>query len=123
MVENASLSDYLFEVRRGASPERLGSGFGVGALLTGVGLLLGPAYAGVTGLGVAIASICAWARLNQIGDSLLDARFGAEQPARAKRLRAFGYLALGIAAVGGLLFLYAFFVRFLFGTTIGTTGM
>jgi hypothetical protein len=123
MVENASLSDYLFEVRRGATPERLGSGFGIGALLTGVGLLLGPVYAGVTGLGAAIAGICIWARVNQIGDSLLDPSFGSAPTVKAKRLRLVGILALGVAAIGTLVFLYAFFVRFLFGGTIGTTGM
>src|ERR1019366_5544345 len=82
MTENASLSDYLFELRRGTAPARLGMAIGVGALFVVVGLFLGPRFAGLTGLGLAIAGVCAWARLNQIADSMMDGRFGAQQPAR-----------------------------------------
>ena len=108
MTENASLSDYLFELRRGTAPARLGMAIGVGALFVVVGLFLGPRFAGLTGLGLAIAGVCAWARLNQIADSMMDDRFGAQQPARAVRLRALGVVALGLGAVGTLVFLYSF---------------
>jgi hypothetical protein len=108
MTENASLSDYLFELRRGTAPARLRMAIAVGALFVVVGLFLGPRFAGLTGLGLAIVGVCAWARLNQIADSMMDGRFGAQQPARAGRLRALGVVALGIGAVGTLVFLYSF---------------
>jgi hypothetical protein len=108
MTENASLSDYLLELRRGATPERLAVAMGIGTLCTAVGLYRGPVFVGLTGLGLGIIGVCAWARLNQIADSVMDGRFGAEQPARARRLRGVGAVALGIAALGTLVFLYSF---------------
>ena len=117
MTENASLSDYLFELRRGTAPARLGMAIGAGALFVVVGLFLGPRFAGLTGLGLAIAGVCAWARLNQVADSMMDDRFGAQEPARAGRLRAVGVVALGLGAVGTLLFLYSFLARFVLVST------
>src|ERR1035437_3244710 len=117
MTDNASLSDYLFELRRGTAPARLGMAIGVGALFVAVGLFLGPRFAGLTGLGLAIAGVCAWARLNQVADSMMDDRFGAQEPARAGRLRAVGVVALGLGAMGTLLFLYSFLARFVLVST------
>jgi hypothetical protein len=108
MTENASLSDYLLELRRGTTPERLATAAGVGALCATVGVYLGPSFAGLTGLGLAVAGVCAWARLNQIADSKMDGRFDVEQPPSARRLRSIGVLALGVAALGALLFMYSF---------------
>jgi hypothetical protein len=108
VTENASLSDYLLELRRDATPERLVGAAGLGVLSAAVGLYLGPGFAGLTGLGLAIAGVCAWARLNQIADSKLDSRFDVEQPASARTLRSIGVLALGVAALGALLFMYSF---------------
>ena len=84
MTENASLSDYLMELRRGATAERLGMAIGAGTLIAVVGLFMGPHFAGLTGLGLAITGVCAWARLNQIADSRMDGRFDAQQPASAR---------------------------------------
>jgi hypothetical protein len=117
MTENASLSDYLFELRRGTAPARLGMAIGVGVLFVVVGLFLGPRFAGLTGLGLAIAGVCAWARLNQIADAMMDGRFVAPQPARGRQLRAVGVAALGVGAVGTLLFLYSFLARFVLVST------
>jgi hypothetical protein len=108
MTENASLSDYLMQLRRGGTPERLASAVGVGVLCAAVGVYLGPKFAGLTGLGLAIAGVGAWARLGQIADSRMDGRFDAEPPASARHLRLIGVLALGVAAVGALLFMYSF---------------
>jgi hypothetical protein len=117
MTENASLSDYLFELRRSAAPARLGAAIGVGVFFIGAGLGLGPRYAGLAGLGVAISGVCAWARLNQIADAQLSERFDAQLPAPGRRLRAVGVVALGAAAVGGLLFLYSIAAPFVLKTT------
>ena len=117
MTENASLSDYLFELRRVVAPARLSLAIGVGALLASIGLFLGPRLVGLTGLGLAIAGVCGWARLNQVADSMMDGRFGAQPPARSRQLRAAGVVALGIGAVGTLLFFYSFVIRFLSGST------
>jgi hypothetical protein len=38
----------------------------------------------------------------------MDGRFDAQQPASARQLRAVGVVALGIGALGALLFLYSF---------------
>ena len=112
MIENASLSDYLLELRRDATPERLVGAAGLGVLGAAVGLYLGPGFAGLTGLGLAIAGVCAWARLNQIADSKLDGRFDSQPPASARQLHLVGVLALGIGALGGLLFFYSIAFRF-----------
>jgi len=112
MTENASLSDYLFELRRGAAPSQLSMAMALGALSAAVGFFMGPMFAGLIGLGLSVTSVSAWARLNQIADSMMDGGFGAEQPARARQLRAVGIVALGVAALGGLLFLYSFVFRF-----------
>ncbi len=116
MTENASLSDYLLELRRGATAERLAIAMGLGTLSAAVGLYLGPMFAGLTGLGLAIAGVCAWARLNQIADSKMHDAFAAEAPAAARQLRRVGVLGLAVGAVGGLLFLYSFVFRFVFVT-------
>ena len=108
MTENASLSDYLLELRRGTTPERLAMATGLGALSALVGVYLGPKFVGLTGLGLAIAGVCAWARLNQIADSKMDSRFDVEEPARGRQLRSIGVLALGVAALGALVFMYSF---------------
>ena len=117
MYENASLSDYLFELRRRANPARLGVAIGTGLLFTLVGLLLGPLFLGLTGLGLAIAGVSAWARFNQVADSMMGGGFIAQSPPRARQLRAAGIAALGVGAVGALLVLYSFVIRFLFGAT------
>lgn len=119
MNEQPSLSDYLFELRRRATPSRLATAIGVGAFFTATGLFLGAHFVGLTGLGLAVAGICAWARLNQIADSSMDDRFTAGQSARGRRLRAVGVGALGVSAVGALLFLYSF----VFHTVLVATGM
>lgn len=119
MNENASLSDYLFELRRAVTPGRLMTAIGLGALCVAVGLFRGALFAGLTGFGLAIAGVCAWARLNQIADAAMDGRFSAQQPARARQLRAVGVVALGLGAVGTLLFLYSFVFR----VVLVTTGM
>jgi hypothetical protein len=108
MTENASLSDYLSELRQKATAERLAMAMGLGACCAAVGVYLGPMFVGLIGLGLAVSGVSAWARLNQIADSMMDGRFGAEQPARAKNLRAVGVLALGLAALGTLVCLYSF---------------
>jgi hypothetical protein len=108
MTENASLSDYLSELRHKATAERLVMATGLGILCGAVGVYLGPRFAGLTGLGFAIAAVCSWARLNQIADSMMDGRYGAQQPSSAGKLRAVGVLALGLAALGMLVFLYSF---------------
>jgi hypothetical protein len=112
MTENASLSDYLLELRHGTTPERLAAATGIGALSALVGLYLGPSFAGLTGLGLAVAGVCAWARLNQIADSKMDGRFDSRPPASARQLHWVGVLALGIGAIGGLLFFYSIAFRF-----------
>ena len=108
MTENASLSDYLLELRRGTTPERLAMAMGLGTLSAAAGLYCGPKFNGLTGLGLAVFGVCAWARLNQTADSKMDVRFDVEQPASAGRLRFIGALALGVAALGALLFMYSF---------------
>jgi len=117
MTDNASLSDYLFEFRRTTAPARLILAIWIGALSMVAGLLLGARFTGLTGLGLAIAGACAWARLNQIADSLLDGGFATQPSSRAGRLRAAGVAALGVGALGTLLFFYSFVIRFLFGAT------
>ena len=117
MTEDESLSGYLFELRRRAAPARLVGATGSGTLLVAVGLFLGPRYTGLTGLGLAIAGVGAWARVNQVADSMLDGDFSARPPARARRLRTAGIAALGAGAVGALLFVYSFVIRFLHGAT------
>jgi hypothetical protein len=112
MAENATLSDYLFEFRRAVAPTHLALLIGVGAIAAAGGLLLGPKFAGLTGIGLAIAGVSIWARFNQIADSMLDDRFGSPQPMRAGPLRAAGTAGLTVGAVGTLLFLYSFFARF-----------
>jgi hypothetical protein len=117
MTENASLSDYLFELRRSAAPARLRLAIGIGALFTLAGLILGPLFLGLTGLGLSIAGVSAWARLNQAADSMMGGGFIAQTPTRARQLRAAGIAALGLSAIGTLLILYAFVIRFLHGAT------
>jgi hypothetical protein len=117
MTENATLSDYLFVFRRAVAPGRLALLIGVGAIVTASGLLLGPKFAGLTGLGLAIFGVCTWARLNQIADATLDGRFTSPQPPRAGPLRAAGAAGLTVGAAGILLFLYSFFARFVLLTT------
>jgi len=117
VAENASLGDYLFELRRRAAPARLDAGIGAGTLLAALGLFLGPRFAAVSGLGLAVAGVCAWARINQVADSKMDASFGAEPPARGRPLRALGVVALGVAAVGTLIFFYSLASRFVHGAT------
>lgn len=117
MSENASLSDYLFEFRRDTAPARLGMAIGIGALFVMAGLLLGPRFLGLTGLGLAIAGVSMWARLNQVADSMMGGGFTAQTPARARQLRAAGIAALGLGAIGTLIVLYAFVIRFLHGAT------
>ena len=120
MSENASLSDYLFEVRRHAAPARLALAMGLGTLFALVGLFLGPLFLGLTGLGLAVAGVGAWARLNQLADAMMGGSFSAQPTPRARQLRAAGVMALGVGAVGALLFFYSFIIRFLFG---GSTGL
>jgi hypothetical protein len=117
MAENASLSDYLFELRRSAAPARLNLAIGVGAVFTLAGLMLGPRFIGLTGLGLATAGVSTWARLSQLADSMMDGGFIAQPPPRARQLRAAGNAALGVGAIGTLLVLYSFVIRFLFGAT------
>jgi hypothetical protein len=117
MTENASLSDYLYELRRSAAPARLRLAIGIGALCTLAGLILGPRLLGLTGLGLSIAGISGWARLNQVADSMMGGGFMAQTPTRAKQLRAAGIAALGVGAIGTLLVLYSFAARFLHGAT------
>jgi hypothetical protein len=117
MAENASLSDYLFELRRSAAPGRLRLAIAFGALFTVAGLILGGIFLGLTGFGLSIAGVSAWARLNQIADSMMGGEFIAQNPARARRLRATGLAALGLGAIGALIVLYAFVTLFLHGAT------
>ena len=117
MKENASLGDYLFEFRRGVAPGSLMLATGAGVLLAAGGLVLGPRFAALTGAGVAVSGICAWARLNQAADAMLDGSFGARQPERARRFRAAGVACLTVGGVGTLLFLYSFLARFVLVST------
>jgi hypothetical protein len=117
MAENASLSDYLFELRRSAAPARLGVAIAIGALGTVAGFLLGPRFVGLTGLGLAIAGVSTWARLNQIADSLMGGGFTAQPPLRTRQLRGASVVALSLGAIGTLLVLYSFVTRFLHGAT------
>jgi hypothetical protein len=117
MTENASLSDYLFELRQHATPARLGMAIGAGAVTAAAGLVLGPRFTAMTGLGLAVAGVCAWARVGQMTDAMMDGSFGAQLPERARRLRALGVAALGIGALGALLFFYSLAIRFLSGST------
>ena len=117
MSENASLSDYLYELRRSAAPARLRLAIGIGALFTLAGLILGPLFLGLTGLGLSIAGVSAWARFNQVADSMMGGGFTAQTPARARQLRTAGIAALGLGAIGTLIVLYAFVIRFLHGAT------
>jgi hypothetical protein len=112
MIENASLSDYLFELRRGAPRDRLGVAIFAGFALVIIGGILGPLYAGLTGLGCALIGISAWALLNQVADAM-DGRFEGAQSSGARRIRLAGIAALGLAAVGTLLLLTSFFFRFI----------
>lgn len=116
MIENASLSDYLSELRRGATAERLSIAMGLGALTAAVGVYLGPMFVGLIGLGLAVAGVAAWARLGQLADSRMGDRFDSSPPASSRQLRLAGALALGIAAIGGLLFFYSFAFRFVLVT-------
>lgn len=116
MTENASLSDYLSELRHRATAERLVMAMGIGALCAAVGVYLGPMFVGLIGLGLAVAGVSAWARLNQIADTRMGELFDSKQPATSKQLRLVGVLALAIAGVGGLLFLYSFAFRFVVNT-------
>jgi len=117
MADNATLSDYLFELRRGTSPARLDMAIGGGVLVTSAGIFLGPHFVALTGLGLAVAGVATWARLNQVADSMMDGGFIAQPPPRARQLRAAGIVALGVGAIGTLLTLYSFVIRFLFGAT------
>ena len=117
MAEEVSLSDYLFKLRRDAASAHLGIAIGSGVLTAAGGLLLGPRFTGLTGLGLAVAGVCAWARVGQMTDSMMDGRFGAPPPERARRLRALGVVSLGVGAVGALLFFYSIAIRFLSGST------
>jgi hypothetical protein len=113
MPENVSLSDYLAKLRLRAAPKHLSLAMSVGIVCTALGLYMGAAFFGVTGLGLAVAGDSMWARLNQIADSVMDARFDAEQLARPRRLRTAGVLALGLSVIGVLLFLNSFFLHLL----------
>jgi len=117
MTENGSLGDYLFELRRTASPARLAFGIATGTILLAAGLILGPHFTAVTGLGLAMAGVGAWARLNQAADAKMDGSFGAQPPVPARRLRAAGAAGLAAGAVGALLFFYSIVIRFLSGAT------
>jgi hypothetical protein len=112
MTENATLSDYLSELRRRATAERLSVAMGLGALSAAVGLYLGPMFVGLIGLGLAVTGVSAWARLNQLADSRMDGRFDSKPPASSRSLRIVGVLALTLGGIGGLLFLYSFAFRF-----------
>jgi hypothetical protein len=116
MTENASLSDYLSELRQKATAERLAIAMGLGACCAAVGVFMGPMFVGLIGLGLAVSGVSAWARLNQIADSRLGDRFDSQQPAASKQLRLVGVLALAVAGIGGLLFLYSFAFRFVINT-------
>jgi len=116
MTENASLSDYLSELRHKATAERLAIAMGVGAFCAAVGVYLGPLFVGLIGLGLAVTGVSAWARLNQIADSRMGDSFDSKQPAGSRQLRLVGVLALTAAGVGGLLFLYSFAFRFVVNT-------
>ena len=107
MTGNSSLSDYLFELRRNAPAARLQLAIGGGAILVVAGLLLGPHFAALTGLGCAVAGICTWALVNQAAD-MMNSRFSAESSSSARWLRIAGIAALGVAAIGALLFMYSF---------------
>ena len=115
MTDNASLSDYLFELRRGAPRERLIIAIGLGAAMVSTGLFLGPAYAGLSGLGCAVVGVSSWAWLNQLADAT-DNKFEVQIPGRVRRLRFAGIAALGLAAIGTLLLLTSFFFRFVMVT-------
>ena len=117
MAENASLSDLLFELRRRATPARLTAALTAGAVAAATGLVLGPRFVALTGLGLATFGVGAWARLNQVADSMMDGTFAAASTTSARRLRGAGVAALCVAAVGTLLFLYSFAIRFLSGST------
>jgi hypothetical protein len=116
MTDNASLSDYLSELRHKATAERLATAMGLGACCAAVGVYLGPMFVGLIGLGLAVSGVSAWARLNQIADSQMSDRFDSQQPAGSRQLRLVGVLALTIAGIGGLLFLYSFAFRFVINT-------
>ena len=110
MIENASLSDYLLEFRRGAPRERLLLAIGLGAAIAATGAFLGAEYASLSGLGCAVAGVSAWALLNQMAD-VVDNKFEPVIPAKVRRLRLAGIAGLAIAALGVLLVLTSFFFR------------
>lgn len=116
MTENASLSDYLSELRHKATGERLAIAMGLGVSCAAIGMYLGPMFVGLMGLGLAVSGVAAWARLNQIADSRMGDSFGSQQPTGSRQLRLVGVLALTVAGIGGLLFLYSFAFRFVINT-------
>jgi hypothetical protein len=106
MAENSSLSDYLYDLRRSAPPAGLRAAIGAGGALAVLGVVLGPRFAAMTGLGCAVAGVCTWAWANQAADAT-HVGFSAEASRGARWLRAAGIAALGVAGVGALLLFYS----------------
>jgi hypothetical protein len=114
MQDNSSLSDYLAVLKREGAPQRLALFAWIGGAVVVLGLIMGPRFAPLTGLGLATLGLCAWARLQQLADS------AAPHLENAHDLRTHGYrllatTALVLAAAGALV---AFF-SVAFGLVLG----
>jgi hypothetical protein len=114
MQDNSSLSDYLVVLKREGAPQRLELIAWIGGAIVVLGLIMGPRFAPLTGLGLAILGLGAWARLQQLAESAA-LHPGSRQHARTHGYRLLATAALGLAAAGALL---AFF-SVAFGLVLG----
>ena len=115
MPEPVSLSDYLQVARKDTPRERLLLSMALGVVVAGAGFPMGPNYAYLVGLGLALTGVAAWAWLSQLADTV-DDKFQVRISARVRQLRLASVACLVLAALGALLFLMSFFFRFVMVT-------
>jgi hypothetical protein len=101
MRDSSSLTDYLIVLKREGAPRQLALFASIGGAVAMLGLIMGPRFAPLTGLGLATLGLCAWARLHQLADSGA-AQFKDAHDARARGYRLLATAALLLAAAGAL---------------------